>query len=172
MSVAEQIEGVAREHIAPFDDLTEWWTGRVSLPLPGGDDIPLVIFTGLEAATTEGRREALRLALAFDPAVRGRVEELLYEGYAVIRDLLDPGAVPDIAASADVWVHARPYELDIPEHEGLRHRYFTVVFRVDWEEEHGAEILFRAGVPIEWADSSGTTSPKMLEAQEEGVRHE
>lgn len=166
MAVAEQIEGVAHEVFEPFEDVDDWWTGRISIPLPGGENIPLVIFTGLEAAATEGRREALRQALAFDAGVRGAVEEMLYADYVTIRDLLDPGVVSDIAAPADVWAYASPLHLAIPEHDGVRHRYFTVEFRVEWEIEHGAEILFRDRVPIEQAPGAGTTPPRRLEGVE------
>ncbi len=162
MATPEQIEGVAYEVIPPYDT-GEWWTGRVSLPIPGGDDVPLVIFTYLEAAATDGRREALRRALALTPAVRGSVEAMLYEDYVQIRDLLDPGAMPEIAAPADVWAHARPIGLGIPEHGDVRHRHFSVEFRIDWEG-HGTEILFRDGVPIERAPFGSTTAPQTLDA--------
>lgn len=151
------------------DALTGLWQGRVSLPLPGGDVSVLVFPEAGADGPSERQRDAARAALALTPGMRQRLEAMLYANYedaAGDYEDDDEAAPPAVAAPADVWDHAWLQELAIPAHGDARGRYFHLSFGCDWEEEHGCEVLFRDGVPVQVAKRGGTSLPGWLAAQE------
>jgi len=138
------------------------WEGRVTLPLPDGD-VPVLVVAEDAGGATQGQREALRYALALTPEARIRLEETLYADYEMMNEAAD--ALPPIAAADAVWEHVELIGLAIPAHRGLRRRYFVLEFEVDWEVEHGAEVLFRNGLPVELDIIGSTGSPENYETQ-------
>lgn len=137
--------------------------GRATVPLPGGD-VAITVYPEKPDGLTEKQRAALQDALAITPEARARVEELLYDDYQMILDAAGPEDLPAIAAPADVRPYAHPFRLSIDAHGELRHRYFVVQFEVVWEQEHGAEILFGDGTPLELDIIGSSGSPESYEA--------
>lgn len=156
------------------DKWTDLWKGRVSLPLPGGD-VPVLVFPDGDAGAngpTERQHDAARAALSLTPETRSRLEAMLHDNYLDAVDDVDTDEEPEpppIPTPGDVWNHAWIQELVIPAHEHARGRYFWLTFGCDWEEEHGREVLFRGGVPVQIAIRGGTSLPGWRDAQEREV---
>ncbi len=150
-----------------------WWSGQVTLPLPlPGGATELHLSPEGERVPSEARREAGRAALARDDAARARLETMLHDNYEEVRDDLlemdDPmfPEPPDISTPDAVWEHVTLTYLEIPEHGNARGRYFRLGFECDWEAEHGCEVLFRDGRPVQLTRRGGTSLPGWRDEQE------
>lgn len=143
------------------------WEGRVTLTLPLAVTECDVRIGTEGGAPSEAQREAARLALHLTPEAQGRLAETLHTDYLMTLDAVGPEDLPPIDAPAEVWPRVELIKLIIPAHEDLQHRYFTLQFEVAWEPEHGAEVLFRDGEPVELDIVGSTGSPGSYDDDDE-----
>lgn len=143
--------------LGPLAPVSGVWEGSVTLPIPGGESVTVSVEREGASGPSDAQREAARYALSLTTEGATRLAETLYADFLRMVDIVGPQDFPSIDAPADVWAHVELIGLAIPEHGGLRRRYFTLQCEVAWEEEHGAEVLFQDGVPVE-LDFIGSTS--------------
>ena len=139
------------------------WDGRATLPLPVAIRECDMTIEWEGDTPSEAQREAARYALRMTREAQGRLAETLHADYLMTLDAVGPDDLPEMDTPADVWAHVQPIQLNIPNHEDLRRRYFVLQFEVAWETEGGAEVLFRDGLPVELDIIGSTGQPSQYD---------
>ena len=131
------------------DDLDLGWhiSKPVRVPYFGSRKLPFVLEQVHRDRKPEEFAAAVKAFLRKGAAARTEATPYVYRSYAdYVDDVGDEDLGFTIARPASVWKHVHPTKI----HLRRRHRrdkavYLQILAECDWEEEHGLQIVYRAG---------------------------
>jgi hypothetical protein len=146
------------KHDAEFGAMTEDEVGWVleRRAVFGGAQVPIEIELDDEGKLDEFQRQAVRQALALRPNVLQEAAPAVVQNYEVYREMIGD-ELPPLGSPVDVWQQVHIEKISVPRHYDAQHSYFFLRAECDWDEEHGLEVRFRDGAPIDASQQGDLT---------------